>query len=345
MQLTIDRTKLESIRMFFILGRPRSGTTLLRTLFEAHPNIMTAPECGFIINMEPKYGKIHSWTRELLLEFYEDLQLNPKIRNWDLDKATTLSNLMQCEGENSFQNICKVIYLSYDSVFDCDEVLWIADKNPVYATYAKRLMKIFPHAVFLQITRDPRDNILSIKTFEFEAPIPALLAFRWLNSSSTLFKLRKKLPERFFLIRYEDLASEPEKYFQFMCDFLKIPFNNEVFNFYQKADQRINGKVEAGAMKFHRGLLSPINTGKLGLWKTKLPDRDVRIAETDGHCVPALHTACEILKGFILEYQPVFHPGSFDDGPAAGFVGQILNGYNRFADMLLQFSGTYRFEC
>jgi hypothetical protein len=33
-------------------------------------------------------------------------------------------------------------------------------------------------------------------------------------------------------------------------------------------------------MKFHKGLLSPINTSKLGLWKTQLPDMDVRVAET-----------------------------------------------------------------
>ena len=268
------------MQMFFILGRPRSGTTLLRTLFEAHPNIITAPECSFIINMEPKYGKIKFWTKELLISFYNDLQLNPKIRNWDLNKETTIESLMQCEGENTFQNICKVIYLNYNSVYANEEVLWIADKNPVYATYATRLMKIFPEAVFLHITRDPRDNILSIKTFEFEAPIAALLAFRWRNSSSKLFRLRIKYPKKFFLIRYEDLASEPEKYFGLMCNFLQIPFHQEVFEFYKKADERIMGKVEVGAMKFHKGLLSPINTGKLGLWKTKLPDSDVRIAET-----------------------------------------------------------------
>jgi len=275
-----DKKKLQSLRMFFILGRPRSGTTLLRTLFEAHPNIITAPECSFIVNMEPKYGKVRFWTKEILRTFYDDLQLNPKIRNWDLDKDATIESLLQCEGENTFQNICKVIYLNYNSVFESGEVLWIADKNPVYATYAERLMKIFPDAVFLQITRDPRDNMLSIKTFEFEAPIAALLAFRWRNSSSNLYKLRKKFPTRFFLIRYEDLASEPAKYFQLMCDFLKIPFHQEVFEFYKKADERIKGKVEVGAMKYHKGLLSPINTGKLGLWKTQLPDKDVRIAET-----------------------------------------------------------------
>lgn len=279
MPIRIDYKHLNDIPFFFILGRPRSGTTLLRMLFEAHPNIATAPECCFIINMHPKYGKISFWTKELLQSFYEDLLLNPKIENWDLDRESTLESLMQCKGENTFQNICKVIFLNYNSVFATEKVLWIADKNPIYATYAKKLMKIFPEAIFLHITRDPRDNIYSVKTFKFEAPIAALLAFRWLNSSSKLFKLRQKFPNKFFLIRYEDLASEPEKYFQFLCDFLKIPFHQEVFDYYKK-DERLVGKDVESAMKYHKGLLSSVNTQKLGLWKTKLPDRDVRIAET-----------------------------------------------------------------
>lgn len=280
MPISIDYKHLNDIPFFFVLGRPRSGTTLLRTLFEAHPNIATAPECSFIINMEPKYGKIRHWTKELLRSFYDDLQMNPKIRNWDLDRETTLKSLMHCEGKNTFQNICKVIFLNYKSVFATGEVLWIADKNPVYATYAKRLMKIFPEAVFLHITRDPRDNIFSIKTFEFEAPIAALLAYRWRNSSEKLFKLRKKFPKKFFLIRYEDLASEPAKYFQLMCDFLKIPFHQEVFEYYKKADEVLKGKFELSDIKFHKGLLLPINTGKLGLWKTKLSDKEVSVVET-----------------------------------------------------------------
>jgi len=280
MQTIPEKIDLDGIRMFFILGRPRSGTTLLRTLFEAHLNTITAPECGFIINMEPKYGKVTHWTKEVLVSFYDDLMLNPKIGNWELDRDKTIESLLLYQGENSFQNICKVIFLNYKSVFASENVKWIADKNPTYATYASRLMKIFPDAVFLHITRDPRDNIVSIKTFEFEAPIAALLAYRWRNSSIKLFKLRKKYPKKFFHIRYEDLATEPSKYTQMMCNYLDIPFREDVFDYYKKADERLKGKVEPADLKFHKGLLNPINTNRLGLWETKLTDKEVRYAET-----------------------------------------------------------------
>ena len=66
--------KVEKIPVFFILGRPRSGTTLLRTLFDAHPNVATPVECAFIINMRQKYAKVTNWTKELLTSFHEDVQ-------------------------------------------------------------------------------------------------------------------------------------------------------------------------------------------------------------------------------------------------------------------------------
>jgi len=38
--------------------------------------------------------------------------------------------------------------------------------------------------------------------------------------------------------------------------------------------------VEPADLKFHKGLLNPINTNRLGLWETKLTDKEVRYAET-----------------------------------------------------------------
>ena len=50
---------LNNIPFLFIVGRPRSGTTLLRTLFDAHSNVVIPPECQFVVNLYGKYGKKH----------------------------------------------------------------------------------------------------------------------------------------------------------------------------------------------------------------------------------------------------------------------------------------------
>ncbi|NVO20911.1 MAG: sulfotransferase [Bacteroidetes bacterium] len=271
--------QVQNIPVFFILGRPRSGTTLLRTLFDAHPNVTTPVECAFIINMNQKYGKIRSWTKDMLLEFYEDVQKHIKFDTWNINLDTLKADLLECEGENTFQNVCKVVYFDYESLFPKEEIKWIGDKNPVYATYTPELLKLFPDAKFIHLIRDPRDNIISLKNVDFEGPFTALLAYRWEHSARKLHYIKKKHPDKFYTIRYEDLVSEPTKYYRELCDFLSIPYNDSVFEFYKIQGEAMKKFNVEKIMKYHKSLLSPINTKKVNLWKTELPERDIRITE------------------------------------------------------------------
>lgn len=271
--------KVEKIPVFFILGRPRSGTTLLRTLFDAHPNVATPVECAFIINMRQKYAKVTNWTRELLTSFHEDVQKHIKFDTWNIDLEQMKADLLECEGPNTFQNVCKVVYYDYQSLFPKEDILWIADKNPVYATYTPELLELFPDAKFIHLVRDPRDNIISLKNVDFEGPFTALLAYRWEHSARKLYYIKKKHAAQFYTIRYEDLVSEPTRYYREMCDFLSIPYNDSVFEFYKKQGEAMKKFNIEKMMKYHKSLFSPINNSKVNLWKTQLPELDIKITE------------------------------------------------------------------
>lgn len=277
-----DIKKIASLPMFFILGRPRSGTTLLRTLFDAHPNVATPIECAFIMNMSQKYSKITNWSREDLLSFHEDVQKHIKFDTWNIDIEKMKSDLLHCQGENTFQTVCKVVYYDYVSLFPKEEIKWIGDKNPVYATYTPLMLRLFPDAKFIHLVRDPRDNIISLKNVDFEGPFTALLAYRWQHSARKLHYIKKKHPTQFYTIRYEDLVREPERYYREMCDFLSIPYFDHVFDFYKKQDEAFRQFKTDKLVKYHKSLFSPINTSKVDLWKTQLPDRDIRITEFVG---------------------------------------------------------------
>ena len=76
--------------MFFIIGRPRSGTTLLRILFEAHPHVIIPPESPFIISLYKKYGKVTSWDEKLIKEFCDDLFRQRYFDKWLIEKEVLL---------------------------------------------------------------------------------------------------------------------------------------------------------------------------------------------------------------------------------------------------------------
>ncbi len=107
---------------FFIVGRPRSGTTLLRTLFDANPNVCIPPECQFIINLYPKYGKQQHWDQKSLLQFYHDLQDQWLFKTWKIDNDELKAALLKAEGDLSYNEICKLVYLRYQTVFEKNDI-------------------------------------------------------------------------------------------------------------------------------------------------------------------------------------------------------------------------------
>ncbi len=282
MQITPDKDKVKSLPFFFIIGRPRSGTTLLRTLFDAHPEVIIPLESPLIIDLYNKYGKVKIWDKKKLLSFYQDVQNQRKFESWTIDKDRLKDDIFACEGETSFQLLCKIVYYNYISFFDKKDIKLLGDKNPVYSLYSfytKRLIKIFPEAKFIHITRDYRDNILSIQKVDFEAPILPLLAYRWKYSTKQIKKVKDKHPESFYTIKYEDMVKNPGRHIEKLCNFLGIEYTSSVLEFRRKKDEILKVYSKEQVEEYHKNLFSPINTTKINLWKKQMSERDIKIAD------------------------------------------------------------------
>jgi hypothetical protein len=271
--------QLEEIPVFFVVGRPRSGTTLLRTLFDAHPNVIVPPECQFIVNLYPRYGKLTNWSKERLQDFYDDLQQQWRFDVWPLNHAKLYRSLMACTGNNSYGTICKVVYQEYQSIFRHGLLLALGDKNPGYTIYTERLLKIFPEAKFIHIVRDFRDNFVSIRNVDFELPFISVTVSKWKYFVKRFRKASAKYPGTHLEIRYEDLVSDPENKFRELCDFIGIPFSDKPFDFYKKTEEVLKIYPNELILKYHSSLLKKINTSRTGLWKKELKESELRVAD------------------------------------------------------------------
>ncbi|MEA3446048.1 MAG: sulfotransferase [Bacteroidota bacterium] len=271
--------KLSDIPFFFILGRPRSGTTLLASLFDAHPNVMLPFECPLIINLYRKYYKKKHWDKKSLLEFYADVVDQRKFESWRVDSEKLKNDLLACEGEAGFEDLIKVVYLNFNSFFPKKDILLFGDKNPVYSIYPKQLLKIFPDAKFIHLSRDYRDNILSIKKVDFEAPITALLAYRWRFATKRMLCAEQKYPKKFYKIKYEDLVSNPSEELKKICYFLGIPYKKDVLEFHKKKDELFENFDREHIERYHSSLLRPITNDKIYAWKKNMKPADIKIAD------------------------------------------------------------------
>ncbi|MCU0370953.1 MAG: sulfotransferase [Bacteroidales bacterium] len=268
------------IPLFFIIGRPRSGTTLLRILFEAHPNVVIPPESPIIISLYKKYTHVTFWDEKIIWEFTEDVFKQRYFDKWLIDKDVLYKNLLGEQGESSFQQMFRVVCLSYHSLYAKEDIQLIGDKNPAYSLYPGRIHELFPESGIIHITRDYRDNYLSLVRVNFEVPIVPLVVYRWKFAYRRMQKVKKKHPDLFYSLKYEDLASDPEKKFREICGFLGLKFDPHVLSFYEKkeeAERAYAGSEEIAIV--HKSLFNPISTDRMNLWEKEMTERQIRVAD------------------------------------------------------------------
>lgn len=286
----MESDDLRKIPLFFIFGRPRSGTTLLTTLFNAHPNVKIAPELPIMIFLYQKFKNVKVWDEKTIISFIDSAfyyaKYSPKrIEQLKIDKDFIIKELLKYSGENaSIQVFLKSINYYAFSLYHKEETKWIGDKNPVYTIFANRLRDIFPDSKFICIVRDYRDNFISIKKLvekevAIEAPNMSLQAGRWKWVIKRFLKLKEKYPDKYFIVRYEDLVTEKEKTFRELCDFLGLEYDPSVFDYYKRADDTLKTYGSQTWERFHENLLKPVNTESINTWPSKLTSQQVRLAD------------------------------------------------------------------
>jgi len=280
-----DIEKIASTPMFFILGRPRTGSTLLRTLFDAHPQVIIPQEWPMLLLLHFQFEKVKYWDKQKLEEFYQAL-FQPlripfwSIRNWPgIDLELLHKNILLCEGEQALETLLKVVYFHYNSFFEKKEIVLIGDKNPAISNHPELLAKLFPTAKFIHLVRDYRDNLVSLLEVDFEMPNVTLLTYRWKYSYRVIEKAAAIHPDRFFKIRYEDLVKQPESQFGQLCSFLRIQEDVSIFSFHTRKEELEHSFPPEILQRYFSSLMQPIDERKVGVYKQKLTAKQIRIAD------------------------------------------------------------------
>ncbi|MFC2102683.1 sulfotransferase, partial [Bacteroidota bacterium] len=172
---------------FFILGRPRSGTTLLRVMLDAHPNVIIPPEFPIIPLLANRFRKTKQWDEVTIRQFVEEIYKKPtfghrSIEDLRIDREELTRNLMNLLPKVDLGELFSGFNASSASVFPKKDIQSVGDKNPLYSIFIKHLLKIFPKAKFVCLVRDYRDTFCSLRDMNgtpIEAPNVALQASRW----------------------------------------------------------------------------------------------------------------------------------------------------------------------
>lgn len=260
----------------FIVGAPRSGTTLLQYILRSHPDIsLPTGESHFIIPLyrdTAKYGDLNrpQNVRRVLEFMYEKssdfLDTDLHGMNFDIE---TLTNELVDNKCNTMPGIIK--YLFEKNAKGEGKPRW-GDKTPYYALHIPVILEMFPNAQIVHLIRDGRDCALSLfnRKHDFYIYNTYLAAKYWQQYVDTAHMTGITLsPKQYIEIRYEDLLNDQRSTTEALCDFLGIKFDESVINFKKSGEAGKTPLLQKGVQK--------TNAEK---WRKSMSQRQICIFES-----------------------------------------------------------------
>ena len=277
----MDLKYLDNIKINFVVGTGRSGTTLLVALLQNFPNCISTPEIHHFIYFYKKYKHIDKVSTELiddykayLTEFFK-YKKNPLIGPLNLE----LIDSLKIGQAINYSQFTKLIYLSlYGNKGFSNDVGLIVDKNPYYTYHIDKIKSVFPDAKILALIRDYRAYALSnIQSQKPWIPIksPFYYATVWNLFLRKIDLAKHKYGASIMVVKYEDIALNKEVVVKNIIDFFGLPYSESIFDFHISMKQKIkelNSSPNTDRMiKKITDLSTPINTDRVMAWKKSLP--------------------------------------------------------------------------
>ena len=236
----IDIDNLDSDPIFLV-GFPRSGTTLLDTILRTSPSIEVIEEKP-IVNL-------------FIKKLEEKIKINfDNLEKLDLDYVNEMRSTYFKYRQKYINSDSKKIYI---------------DKMPFNLIHIGEITRFFPNAKFILSLRKPHDVILSCYMQQFSLN-DAMAHFTNIEDAANLYDLTMNLLEKYlelfkkniFIIKYEDVVNDFDNNIKKLLNFLGVEWNNELRNFHKTASNR--GMISTPS---YNQVSQPLYNKSINRWK------------------------------------------------------------------------------
>lgn len=263
----------------FIIGVPRSGTTLLAAMLSMHSNLSCGPETGFFRRLAAVNPNdlcdVASWP-DTAVNFianikhtgyagYEEKRL---LEKYHLNPQQIQAFL--AEKHPSIPNILAGVTEQYMTA--AGKKRWI-EKTPDHIQYLPSLRHYFPDSPIIHIVRDPRDVALSLTKVPWGAQsfLEALFSWRKFEGAGSNFLA---MDERNYVLHFEDLLSAPRETLTDLCRFIDEEFEPQML------DTSGAGKsVNSRGVPWKAKASQPIDKSRIAAWRKSISAAENKVAE------------------------------------------------------------------
>jgi len=258
---------------FFILGAPRSGTSLIARMLNSHSDIAVPDETKIFQTFAP------------LLPLYGDLRQPARLQRLVAD-VVAWRWVRRLPSPPQYDAVLeRVARPELGAVFEAVLSVWAeqqgkacwGDKTPNNLYFWPIIETSFPRATIVHIVRDGRDVALSQIKAPFGPKTIAAAAERWVGFVKRIRAIGERHgSNRYVEIRYEDLLAQPHATITQVLQLIGQPFDPAVLQFHMDARPVDTDPVNDANIQ------RPLKTENSGKWKSGVERRKIEIFESIG---------------------------------------------------------------
>ncbi|WP_344141802.1 sulfotransferase [Streptomonospora arabica] len=260
-------------RPIFVIGCPRSGTTLLQLMLHAHPRLAIPPETRFMLDVyrrRAEFGDLKDGANRRRLAEAVTGPRNTRYRDLKLDRDETVAAIV--DGPPTVGSALGAVLRQYARRFGKER--W-GDKRPGYYQAVDELRRMFPHAQFVHLIRDGRDCVGSLKQMPWYKQTSYHAISTWAEAIDYgRTAVRRLGPDTFHQLRYEDLVADPARELSALCDFLGEEFDPAMCE-----PRRVAKSAVPKFKTWHSNTSRDVNASSSGSWQDRLDPWEAALAE------------------------------------------------------------------
>src|SRR4051794_21581097 len=265
---------MSSDRPVFVIGCPRSGTTLLTLMLSSHSRLAIPPETRFLMPVfrrRRSFGDLTVTPNRRRLARAVVLRKGTKFRHLGLDADRVKKAIV--DGAPTLGSALAAPYRLY--AVDRGKARW-GDKRPGYFRNVGVIRALFPDAQVVHLVRDPRDCAGSLKRMTWWKHGTVGAVATWVHAVDLARAARRRLPSgSFHELRYEDLVADPRRELERLCAFLGEEFEESMLE-HQREAARLPERQRGG---WHQETQKEVGTQRVGTYAGVLTPEEVALVE------------------------------------------------------------------
>jgi hypothetical protein len=246
---------------------------MLQLMLHAHRRLAVGPETRFVLDAyrrRREFGDLRNADHRRELAYWIVDRPQSRFEDLGLDRADVVDRVIAAPP--TLGSALAAVFQAYAARFG--KARW-GDKRPAYLQNLDLVLRLFPDAQVVNIVRDGRDCVASLKEMAWhQQDIHATVA-AWARAVDDGRRAARRLgAERYHELRYEDLVADPHGKLAELCAFLGEQYDPAMAN-----PAAVAGVAVPAHKTWHARTRSEVTTQRIQSWRHRLTAAEISLCE------------------------------------------------------------------